>query len=108
LDNLTLSTTHSTGSTYSLSNSYFASADLRKYIGSLLSSRPSKDQLAALQNQVNAANKQGLKVRYWGNPTWPVGLRNQVWNELLHEGVDVINPDNLRGATRQDWKSARW
>jgi hypothetical protein len=108
LDNLTVSTTYATDSTYNPSNSYYASTDFRKSIGSLPLGRLSNDQLTNLRSQVNAAHRLGLKVRYWGNPTWPVGLRNHVWNVLVHEGVDVINTDDLRGATKQDWKSDRW
>ncbi|CAP74199.1 Altered inheritance of mitochondria protein 6 [Penicillium rubens] len=95
-------------STYNPSNSYYASADFRTAIGSLSLSRLSNVQLAILRSQVRAAHKLGLKVRYWGTPTWPVGLRNHVWHVLVHEGVDVVNTDDLRGATRQDWKPHHW
>ncbi|KAJ5961124.1 uncharacterized protein N7479_008274 [Penicillium vulpinum] len=95
-------------STYNPSNSYYASADFRKAIGSLSLGRLSDAQLAVLRSQVHAAHKAGLKVRYWGTPTWPVGLRNYIWSVLVREGVDVINTDDLRGATKQDWKSHHW
>jgi len=108
LGNLTFSATHPVDSIYNPSNSYYASADFRKSIGSLPLSRLSDDQLAILRSHLRTAHELGLKVRYWGNPTWPIGLRNHVWNVLVHEGVDVINTDDLRGATRQDWKSNRW
>ncbi|CAG8898523.1 unnamed protein product [Penicillium egyptiacum] len=114
LDNLTFPTeimtddNKSMDSTYNPSNSYYASADFRTAIGSLSLSRLSDIQLAVLRSQVRAAHMMGLKVRYWGTPTWPVGLRNHVWHVLVHEGVDVINTDDLRGATRQDWKPHHW
>ncbi|KAJ5162810.1 uncharacterized protein N7500_004640 [Penicillium coprophilum] len=95
-------------STYNPSNSYYASADFRKTIGSLSLNRLSDVQLATLRSQIHAAHKLGLKVRYWGTPTWPVELRNHVWSVLVREGVDVINTDDLRGATKQDWKSHHW
>lgn len=107
LGNLTFHTEDSMN-TYNPSNSYYASADFRQSIGSLSLGRLSDDQLLILRSQVHAAHRLGLKVRYWGNPSWPVGLRNRVWNALVHEGVDVINTDDLRGATKQDWKSYRW
>ncbi|KAI2704369.1 hypothetical protein CBS147317_5626 [Penicillium roqueforti] len=95
-------------STYNPSNSYYASADFRKVVGPLSLSRLSDIQLAILRSQVFEAHKLGLKVRYWGTPTWPIGLRNHVWNVLVHEGVDVLNTDDLRGATKQDWKPHHW
>ncbi|KAK4863183.1 hypothetical protein LT330_001961 [Penicillium expansum] len=96
-------------STYNPSNSYYASADFRKAIGSLSLGRLSDVQLATLRSQIHAAHELGLKVRYWGTPTWPIGLRNHVWHTLVHEGVDVLNTDDLRGATKQDWKPRhRW
>ncbi|KAJ5514909.1 hypothetical protein N7463_004461 [Penicillium fimorum] len=114
LDNLTFPTEIATDnktlldSTYNPSNSYYASADFRTAIGSLSLGRLSDAQIARLQSQVHAAHELGLKVRYWGTPTWPVGLRNHVWSVLVREGVDVINTDDLHGATKQDWKSPHW
>lgn len=107
MENLTNHTDHSM-STYNRSNSYYASADFRKAIGSLPLGRLSDAQLATLRGQVHAAHELGLKVRYWGNPTWPVRLRNQIWDVLVREGADVINTDDLRAATRQDWSSYHW
>ncbi|CAI7576894.1 unnamed protein product [Penicillium palitans] len=95
-------------STYNPSNSYYASTDFRKAIGSLSLGRLSDAQLAVLRSQIHTAHELGLKVRYWGTPTWPVGLRNHVWNVLVHEGVDMLNTDDLRGATKQDWKPRYW
>lgn len=105
---ITADDTKSVDSTYNPSNSYYASADFREVIGPLSLSRLSDVQLAILRSQVRTAHKLGLKVRYWGTPTWPVGLRNHVWHVLVHEGVDVINTDDLRGATGQYWKPHHW
>jgi hypothetical protein len=33
-----------------------------------------------------------------------MGLRNHVWHILIREGVDILNVDDLRGATRRDWR----
>lgn len=88
---------------YNYTNSYYASADFRETVGRLSGNAFSPDQLACVQAQVAAAHEKGLKVRYWGTPTWPTGLRNHVWHVLLREQVDVINVDDLSGATKQDW-----
>ena len=93
---------------YNAQNSYYASVNFRKAIGSLPLSRLSQDQLARLQSQIRAAHALGFKVRYWETPSWPVGLRNYVWRILVREGVDILNVDDLYGATRQDWRSRSW
>lgn len=93
---------------YSPSNSYYASADLQKEIGPLSLNRLSDFQLDTIRNQVQAAHKLGLKVRYSGIPTKPTGLRSHIWHVLVHEGVDVIDIDDLRGVTKLDWRARRW
>ena len=30
-------------------------------------------------------------------------MRNQVWDTLVREGVDLLNVDDLKGATAMDW-----
>jgi hypothetical protein len=95
-------------SPFNSNNSYYASVDFRKAIGPLQLGRLSETQLETLRGQVYAAHELGLKVRYWGNPSWPIGLRNHVWNVLVHEGVDVINTDDLKGVTRQVWRDTSW
>jgi hypothetical protein len=99
---------HLTDSPFNPNNSYYASVDFRKAIGPLQLGRLSETQLKTLRGQVHAAHELGLKVRYWGNPSWPIGLRDCIWNVLVHEGVDVINTDDLRGVTRQVWKDSSW
>ena len=96
------------GSLFNDHNSYYASVDFHKSIGSLPLSRLSQGQLAKIQNQVRAAHERGLKVRYWGTPKWPVGLRNYVWRVLVREGVDVLNVDDLHDATKVDWRPRSW
>ncbi|KAJ5241862.1 uncharacterized protein N7469_000189 [Penicillium citrinum] len=93
---------------YSPQNSYYASVDFRKAIGSLPLSRLSQGQLVKLRNQIRDAHGRGLKVRYWGTPSWPVNLRNYVWRVLVREGVDMLNVDDLNAATKVDWKETSW
>ncbi|OJK01395.1 hypothetical protein ASPACDRAFT_51268 [Aspergillus aculeatus ATCC 16872] len=92
---------------YTRANSYYASVDFRRTIGSLAGNRFSEAQLARVRAQVAAAHARGLKVRYWGTPGWPRGLRNHVWHVLVREGVDLINVDDLYESTRQDWRKHR-
>lgn len=94
--------------TYSPYNSYYASTDFHKAIGFLPFDRLSDVQLATLRSQVQAAHALGLKVRYWGTPTGPIGLRNHIRHLFVHEGVDVIETDDLRDVTGLDWTAHRW
>lgn len=93
---------------YTKYNSYYASVNFHTSISSLYLGRLSQDQLAKVRVQIAAAHDRGLKVRYWGTPGWPVGLRNYVWRVLVREGVDVLNVDDLRAASRVDWRARGW
>ncbi|OJJ46836.1 hypothetical protein ASPZODRAFT_131727 [Penicilliopsis zonata CBS 506.65] len=95
------------GDVYNYTNSDYASVDFRKTIGHLASNRFSQGQLDLVRAQVDAAHARGLRVRYWGTPTWPRGLRNHVWHVLVREQVDLINTDDLREGTMQDWRKHR-
>lgn len=95
-------------SPYTKYNSYYASVDFHASIGSLPLGRLSQDQLAKIRAQIAAAHDRGLKVRYWGTPGWPVGLRDYVWRVLVREGVDMLNVDDLRAASRVDWRMRGW
>jgi hypothetical protein len=45
-----------------------------------------------LKHIVAQAHEQGRRVRFWGSPDQPV-----FWKELLEQGVDLINTDDLPG-----------
>ena len=46
-----------------------------------------------LKEIVNKAHEQGRRVRFWGAPDAPA-----FWREILADGVDLINTDDLDGA----------
>lgn len=48
-----------------------------------------------LQEIVSKAHQHGRRVRFWGAPDQPV-----FWGELLADGVDLINTDDLAGAEK--------
>lgn len=85
-------------------NSYYASTSFTSSIGRVWGSRLTQEQLQLIRGQIKGAHERGLKVRYWSLPQWPIGLRNHVWHILMREGVDVLNVDDLRHATRRDWR----
>ena len=88
---------------YNASNSYYASVDFASAIGTLWNGEFSEDQLDKLRGQIRGAHKRGLKARYWDLPFWPISLRNYVWEVLVKEGVDILNVDDLKGATKRNW-----
>ncbi len=55
---------------------------------------PETDKLR-LQQIVAKAHAQGRRLRFWGAPDQPV-----FWGEMLANGVDLINTDNLDGAQK--------
>ncbi|MCJ1229737.1 Altered inheritance of mitochondria protein 6 [Toensbergia leucococca] len=89
---------------YTTANSYYASVSFGKSIGRMWRNRLSSRQMGLIRGQVRGAHRRGLKVRYWDLPSWPIGLRNHVWDVLVREGVDLLNVDDLRGATQKSWR----
>ena len=92
---------------YNIRNSYYASVSFVDAIGALRDGEFSGHQLDLLRGHIKGAHRRGLKARYWDLPFWPIGLRNHVWDVLMREGVDFLNVDDLKGATRRNWKRHR-
>jgi len=88
-------------SVFSPANSYYASVSFKKSIGFLwYSPHLTDEQITKIRRQIAGAHAHGLKVRYWGTPSWPRGIRNSVWRVLMREGVDYLSVDDLGSATR--------
>ena len=85
------------------SNSYYASVPFGEAIGKLQNGRFSQHQMDLLRGQIRGAHQRGLKARYWDLPFWPINLRDYVWDVLVKEGVDMLNVDDLKGVSKQDW-----
>ncbi|KAL8691145.1 MAG: hypothetical protein Q9218_003565 [Villophora microphyllina] len=98
---------HSTPDAYTPLNSYYASVSFRKAIGLVFFGKLSKSQLELIRGHISGAHRRGLKVRYWELPFWPIGLRNYIWDVLVKEGVDMLNVDDLKGATERDWNKEK-
>jgi hypothetical protein len=84
-------------------NSYYASVAFSSAVGRMWRGRLSPRQMRIIRGQIRGAHRRGLKVRYWDMPSWPLGLRNHVWDVLVKEGVDMLNVDDLRGVSKQVW-----
>jgi hypothetical protein len=88
---------------FNFTNSYYASVSFGHAVGRIWRGRLSPRQMKIIRGQIRGAHRRGLKVRYWDLPAWPLGLRNHVWDVLVKEGVDMLNVDDLRGASRLKW-----
>ncbi|KAF2126422.1 hypothetical protein P153DRAFT_346121 [Dothidotthia symphoricarpi CBS 119687] len=92
---------------FDATNSFYASVDFRRSIGYIWFGHISHHQVHTMRGQIQGAHKRGLKVRYWGAPQWPIGLRNRIWDVMVEEGVDYLNGDDLEAMTRLDWGAKR-
>ncbi|KAF2202618.1 hypothetical protein GQ43DRAFT_470732 [Delitschia confertaspora ATCC 74209] len=79
-------------------DSPIASTNFAAQFGNVVMETMNSTQLDLLREQVTTAHEKGIKVRYWNQPSWPIGTRNAVWRTLIDEGVDFINVDDLAGA----------
>lgn len=86
-------------------NSYYASVSFTDVFGWPQLRHMNKNQINLLRNQIRAAHRQGLRVRYWNTPNWPIGLRNSIWKTLVDEGADILNADDLKAAAHGDWRA---
>lgn len=87
--------------------SYYASIDFQAAVGQVWRGHLSPRQINIIRGQIRGAKKHGLKARYWNTPVWPLSLRNHIWHILVREGADMLNADDLRAASRQDWRMWR-
>ncbi|KAF2633768.1 hypothetical protein BU25DRAFT_328579 [Macroventuria anomochaeta] len=88
---------------YNTTNSYYASVEMKKAIGPIWLNKLSAKQVNKLVGQIQAAGAKGLKSRYWGEPRWPISLRDKVWFKLTELGVGMLSVDDLVSATRWNW-----
>ncbi|OCK74560.1 hypothetical protein K432DRAFT_272887, partial [Lepidopterella palustris CBS 459.81] len=89
-------------SIYTQANSYYASVSLSEAVGKVWFGLTSV-QLKTIREQIETAREVGLLSRYWDTPTWPVNVRNTVWEQLILEAVGVLNVDELWTASMRDW-----
>jgi hypothetical protein len=94
----------STGSPiYTAENSYYASISLSMAVGKVwFDFTPA--QLITITQQTERAREGKLLSRYWSTPSWPVNIRNRIWERLIINGVGVLNVDELWTASRRDWR----
>ncbi|KAK2592346.1 Altered inheritance of mitochondria protein 6 [Conoideocrella luteorostrata] len=84
---------------------YTASAPFQLEVGTVLASF-SAGQRAKVRAALQAAKAKNLTSRYWGTPSWPISKRDYIWQELVAEGVGLLNADDIESATRLEWNRA--
>lgn len=55
-------------------------------------------QRGAILKLVNDAHTRGIRARFWDTPGWPIYARSNIWRELLDDGADWLNADDLPAA----------
>lgn len=93
----------SAASEFTFLNSYYASVSFPVAVGEMVNGELTPKQMAIIRGQIRGAHRRGLKARYWDLPVWPLRLRNHVWDVLVREGMDMLNVDDLKAASRLDW-----
>ncbi|KAK3308870.1 PLC-like phosphodiesterase [Chaetomium strumarium] len=93
-------------SPYNATNSYYTSVSFWDAVGQVYlgAGNPSEEQLEKIRGHLREAHRRGLKARYWQLPSWPIHVRNRLWEVLVQEGIDMLNVDDLAAATKQDWR----
>lgn len=88
---------------YDVSTSYYASSSLGSAIGHSWFGHFDETQSAKLEDQIATATRKGLLSRYWSAPSWPISVRDRVWNTLVEEGVGMLDADDVDAAARWNW-----
>lgn len=86
---------------FTASNSYYASASLRKAAGIIWPWGPSRRQEETMKTMIDTAAARGLVSRFWGIPGWPKYLRMKLWRFLVESGIGTLNVDEL-------FEAAQW
>jgi hypothetical protein len=76
-----------------------ASTNFASSFGDVRKREMDDKQLSLMKKQIGAAHDKGIKARYWNQPNYPIGTRNAIWRILWDEGVDLLNVDDLKGAS---------
>jgi hypothetical protein len=97
-------TESTTADDFNTSNSFYASTSLQAHIGFPITGKLSSEQMNKLRGQIRGAKRKGLLSRYWETPSWPTSLRNHIWQMLVEEGVAILNVDDLKAASKLDWR----
>ena len=77
-----------------------ASTDYGAVVGWFGIAPISDSQRATIQILVNDPHSRNITARFWDTPGWPISARENVWTELLSDGADWLNADDLLAASK--------
>ncbi|THH06611.1 hypothetical protein EW146_g9557 [Bondarzewia mesenterica] len=89
----------SLNTTWDATLSPLASTDYQVAVGWRGIGAISDAQRKKITDLVNDAQAKGIRARFWDTPGWPIHAREKVWKELLTDGVDWLNADDLEAAS---------
>lgn len=78
--------------------SLIASTSLKSVVGDVIGDGLSESQLVKVRAQIKEAADKGIGARYWETPWWPTHRRNNVWKQLVNEGVALLGVDEVQVA----------
>lgn len=90
----------SLNTTWDATLSPIASTDYGAVVGWSGLATISDGQRNIITTLVKDAHTRGIEARFWDTPGWPIIARNNVWKELLKDGVDWLNADDLEAASK--------
>ena len=90
----------SLNTTWGPSLSPIASTDYGSVVGWSGIGNISDSQRATIIGLVGEAHSLGIRARFWDTPGWPINARNNVWRELMNDGADWLNADDLEAASQ--------
>jgi len=96
---LTQLTDPSLNTTWNPTLSPLASTDYAVAVGWNGIGTISDAQRANITKFVGDAHARGIFARFWDTPGWPINARDAVWAELLANGADWLNADDLEAAS---------
>ena len=89
-----------TNSAFDATLSPIASGDYSAIVGWSGIGNISASQRETIVNLANEAHSKGIRARLWDTPAWPIFARDNVWRELLEDGMDWLNADDLEAASK--------
>ncbi|KAI0034319.1 hypothetical protein K488DRAFT_45795 [Vararia minispora EC-137] len=89
----------STNTTWDATLSPIASTDYEAVVGWSGIGQINDTARNVILTLVSDAHTRGIRARFWDTPGWPIRARDAVWTELLQDGSDWLNADDLEAAT---------
>ncbi|KAF2021696.1 hypothetical protein BU24DRAFT_457653 [Aaosphaeria arxii CBS 175.79] len=88
---------HKDMANFDASNTFYTSASFKDAV-QLGTGTISGSNLQKMRNQIKAGHEKGFAVRYWDIPS------QSQWQQLVDEGVDRLNVDDLFAVASVNWK----